>query len=31
LRTIAYGSGETDTLKLPHIPFSADVHEATSS
>ena len=27
LRTIAYGSGETDTLKLPHIPFSADVHE----
>ena len=27
LRTIAYGSGETDTLKLPHIPFSADVRE----
>lgn len=27
LRTIAYGSGETDTLRLPHIPFSADVRE----
>lgn len=25
LRTIAYGSGDTGTLRLPHIPFRADV------
>lgn len=25
LRTIAYGTGATDALRLPHIPFSADV------
>ncbi|HVF33994.1 MAG TPA: rod shape-determining protein MreC [Candidatus Saccharimonadia bacterium] len=25
LRTIAYGSGDTATLRLPHIPFRADV------
>ena len=25
LRTIAYGSGDIGTLKLPHIPFRADV------
>ena len=25
LRTIAYGSGDTGTLTLPHIPFRADV------
>ena len=25
LRTIAYGSGDTTTLRLPHIPFRADV------
>lgn len=25
LRTIAYGTGELGTLRLPHIPFSADI------
>jgi rod shape-determining protein MreC len=25
LRAIAYGTGSTDALRLPHIPFSADV------
>jgi rod shape-determining protein MreC len=25
LRTIAYGTGDTDSLRLPHIPFSAGV------
>ena len=25
LRTIAYGTGDLGTLRLPHIPFSADV------
>jgi rod shape-determining protein MreC len=25
LRTIAYGTGDIDTLRLPHIPFSADI------
>ena len=25
LRTIAYGTGDVATLRLPHIPFSADV------
>jgi rod shape-determining protein MreC len=25
LRAIAYGTGTTDALRLPHIPFSADV------
>ncbi len=25
LRAIAYGSGDTGTLRLPHLPFSADV------
>jgi rod shape-determining protein MreC len=25
LRTIAYGTGDVATLRLPHIPFSADI------
>jgi rod shape-determining protein MreC len=25
LRAVAYGTGTTDALRLPHIPFSADV------
>lgn len=25
LRTIAYGTGDVSTLRLPHVPFSADI------